>query len=309
MKSHTIVTAADGRYTLQAQVLALSLARTQTTATRLVVQGNDWTTKERDRLVRLGTGNLSVECLAVDDSKFADIRLTNGFPIATAYNILAPRHLFGDLDRLLYVDADVVVRKDLASLFQMDNETGISACLDAHIGWVANPTMWRPWKEESLEPFSPYLNTGVMLIDPPRWNERRLTEETVSYLRKYDLPCVDQDALNLVLRGEFGTLRPAYNSMPYHILSAFRHIDLVTPSDQISEALTDPAIVHFHRSFLGKPWELGCIHPARNLWRTLADEIHPRWRRKVDLVGLGRRKAAAAARMLRMDEQAESLDW
>ena len=304
----TVVTAADGNYTLQAQVLASSLSLSQSVETYLVVLGNGWPAKERDRLLRLQNENLSIECRSVDDSMFGDIRLTNGFPLATAYNVLAPLYLFPNLDRFLYVDADVVVRKDLTALMTQSNETGLSACLDAHIGWVSNPTMWRPWNEEELDPSTPYLNTGVMLIDPQRWNERRLTERTLEFLRKYDLPCVDQDALNLALRGHFGVLEPTYNSMPYHILEAFRHIDLVTPSEQLSEALTDPAIVHFHRSFLGKPWEFGCIHPSREIWRNLANDVRPRWRRNLDLVGLGRRTAAAAARMLRVDKRAARLD-
>ena len=71
------------------------------------------------------------------------------------------------------------------------------AVLDAHIVWAASPPMWRPWREESIAPLTPYLNTGMMLIDLAKWREQKLTERTLSFLAKYELPCVDQDAINL----------------------------------------------------------------------------------------------------------------
>ena len=300
---HTIFTAADGNYSLQAQVLAASLARTQVNNSQLIVLGNGWKSRDLSRLKSLESERLSIEVRSVKDEEFKSVRLSRGFPIATAYNILAPKYLLAGFDRLLYVDADTFVRKDLTDLFAQPVDGGVGACLDAHIGWVSSPSMWRPWREEGLAASTPYLNTGVMLIDTREWNERRLTEQTLDYLSRYELPCVDQDALNLVLRGDFTQLAPRYNAMPYHILRSFRYIDLVTPDSEIEEALTSPVILHFHRSFLGKPWERGCIHPARDTWRTLANEIRPGWRKTYDLIGFGRRRAARLARMLSIDER------
>jgi hypothetical protein len=91
--------------------------------------------------------------------------------------------------------------------------------------------------------------------------------------------------------------------MPYHVLSSFRYVDAVTSQSEISQALTDPVIVHFHRSFLGKPWEYGCIHPGALMWQCLAREVQPNWRKKLDLNGLARRRAAKWAKMLRTDSR------
>lgn len=303
MKNQKIFTAADGNYSLQAQVLALSLAKTQDTNTTLIVLGNGWSTRDVKVLSDLQSDKLSIELHQIESSLFKDVKLSNKFPLATAYNILAPRYFFSDDERLLYVDADTIVREPLDELFDTPIENGLGACLDAHIGWVASPSMWRPWREEGLSPNSPYLNTGVLLIDPKRWNSRELTEKTLAFLKKYELPCVDQDALNFALRGEFTELPPKFNSMPYHILAGFRNIDLVTDQSEIETALRNPVIVHFHRSFLGKPWEFGCIHPARRAWQTLAYEVNPKWRRKIDIVGFARRQAATWAKMLRIDDR------
>lgn len=299
-----IYTAADGNYSLQAQVLLFSLVRTQKFRTRLVVFGNDWNSREVARLQGLSTEVVSAEVRPVDQARFSSIKLASKFPLATAYNILAPEYLLAESGRALYVDADVAITEDLGVLFDYRMEHAVGAVLDAHIGWVSSPSMWRPWREEHMDPLTPYLNTGVLLIDLDAWRKENLTERIVDVLCRYELPCVDQDAINIVLRGAFDKLAPRYNLMPYHYLRTFRYVDAVETDDAIGEAIVRPAIVHYHRSFLGKPWTYGAIHPATKLWRGLATEAHPRWRRSADIMGYVRRRGAMFARMLQIDDRA-----
>lgn len=301
--ANLIYTAADGNYALQAEVLMLSLLRTQKNPTRLLILGNGWKKRDISRIYRLENDLLKVEIREVNADKFSFIKLANKFPLATAYNILAPYFELSGEERALYVDADVVIAKDLAELWELPMQTPVAAVLDAHIGWASSPSMWRPWREEGLLPMTPYLNTGVMLIDVPAWNKAGLTEKILEMLGKYQLPCVDQDAINIVLRGEFDHLEPQFNLMPYHYMWKFRYVDAIEADEAIGNAITSPAIIHFHRSFLGKPWTYGAIHPAKGLWRALADEAHPHWRKSFDLVGLARRRAAKFAKMLELDSR------
>jgi lipopolysaccharide biosynthesis glycosyltransferase len=296
-----IFTGADGNYALQAQVWMLSLVKTQKSAVRVMVFGNGWGTKDQSAMKALENELVKVEFQAVDASRFANVQLKNGFPLATAYNVLAPLYLLGEESRAIYMDADMVVTEDLLPLWEMQLATSIGAVLDAHIVWMASPSMWRPWKEEGLEPLTPYLNTGLMLMDLNRWRAEKLTERTLQYLEKYELPCVDQDALNLALRGRFDQLHPRYNSMPYHHLKMLRYLDTVENDTVIGEAITQPAVIHYHRSFFGKPWTFGCTHPGVALWRSLADEVQPGWRKQFDLMGSARAFAAKKAKMTTRD--------
>ena len=115
------------------------------------------------------------------------------------------------------------------------------------------------------------------------------------------MPCADQDAVNLVLRGGFDVLAPRYNSMPYHYLRQWRYLDLTTADSEIREAIENPAVLHFHRSFLGKPWNHGCTHPGRALWRGVADCVQPKWRRRLDVESLVRTAVANRANMTALD--------
>ena len=296
-----IYTGADGNYALQAQVWMLSLVKTQRSPVRVVVFGNGWSDKDRSVMKDLENNLVKVEFRGVDGTQFSNVQLKNGFPLATAYNVLAPLYLLGDESRAIYMDADMVVTEDLSPLWEKLLVSSVGAVLDAHIVWMASPSMWRPWKEEGLEPLTPYLNTGLMLLDLDRWRADKLTERTLEYLEKYELPCVDQDALNLALKGVFDQLHPRYNSMPYHHLKMLRYLDTVELDLIIGEAITQPAVIHYHRSFFGKPWNYGCKHPGKNLWRSLADEVRPGWRKKFDFVGSARAFAAKKAKMTTLD--------
>lgn len=92
--------------------------------------------------------------------------------------------------------------------------------------------------------------------------------------------------------------------MPYHLLKMFRYVDAVDPDERIGEAITNPAVVHFHRSFFGKPWTYFSTHPGTKMWRSLASEVHPRWRKKFDLMSVARSKAANYAGMTVVDDRA-----
>ena len=298
-----IYTAADTNYAIQAAVLAKSLSLSQKQHVGFIVFGSGWSQRQIQLIQSISNELLTINVRTVNVEQFTNLKLSRGFPLATAYNILAPTYFLQNEKRALYLDADMVVTEDLGPLWDTELKTPVGAVLDAHIVWAASPSMWRPWREEGLAPLTPYLNTGMMLIDLDKWREQKLTERTLGYLAKYELPCVDQDAINLALRGEFDQLHPRYNSMPYHHLMMLRYLDTVESDQTIGEAITNPAIIHYHRSFFGKPWTYGCTHPGKDLWRELADSVEPRWRKKFELMNSARAVAAKYANMTKLDSR------
>ena len=263
MNKRILFTAADANYFTQSAVLVHSLSATQLEDTELIVFGNGWSTDQISMLKEIASNNVSVEVMPVDANEFKDIKLSHGFPLATAYNLIAPKYLLKEYDHAIYMDADIVILDDLGEVWNQKLTTSVSAVLDAHIGFIGFPSMWRPWRELGVDPKSPYLNTGLMNIDLRLWREEKITEQCLDLLATYELPCVDQDALNLVLNGNFNHLHPRYNMMPYHLMSKLRTVDLLEDPKENEEAIKAPAMIHFHRSFLGKPRVRGCTHPAR----------------------------------------------
>ena len=308
MRKRIFFTAADINYFTQAAVLVHSLSVTQLEESHLIVFGNGWNTDQTSKLKKIAKNYVSVEVVTVNANEFSDVKLSHGFPLATAYNLIAPKYLLEEYDHAIYMDADIVILDDLGEVWNQLLTTPLSAVLDAHIGFIGFPSMWRPWRELGADPKAPYLNTGLMNIDLKLWREQGVTEKCLDLLASYELPCVDQDALNLVLNGNFDHLHPRYNMMPYHLMKKLRTVDLLEDPKEIDEAIESPAMIHFHRSFLGKPWVRGCKHPARKLWTSLADEVSPSWKKSNDLMGLIKQRAATYAKMTMLDDLSKKLN-
>ena len=308
MDTRILFTAADANYYTQAAVLVHSLSETQLGDTNLIVFGNGWSTDQISKLRQIAKNHVSVDVVSVNANEFSDIKLSHGFPLATAYNLIAPKYLLKEHEHVIYMDADIVILDDLGEVWNQKLTTSVSAVLDAHIGFVGFPSMWRPWRELGADPKAPYLNTGLMNIDLKLWREQEITEKCLELLATYELPCVDQDALNLVLNGNFDHLHPRYNMMPYHLMTKLRTVDLLEDPNEIEEAINSPAMIHFHRSFLGKPWVRGCTHPARKLWTSLADEVSPNWKKSNDWIGLIKQRAASYAKMTVLDDGSQHLN-
>ena len=68
----------------------LSLVKTQKSPVRVVVFGNDWSLKNHSIMKSLENDLVKVEFQKVEASRFANVQLKNGFPLAAAYNVLAP---------------------------------------------------------------------------------------------------------------------------------------------------------------------------------------------------------------------------
>ncbi len=304
---HEIFTAADSNYWLQACVLVRSLSLTQRERTHLHVFGCGWKTEMLSSLKRNSFGTVTAEYVEVDESKFEDVKLSHKFPLATAYNVLAADFLLPNVGRATYLDADMVVLEDLEQIRSLELKTPVAAVVDAHVTRLGNPSMWRPWIELGVDPASLYFNTGFMVLDLTTWRQTRLADQVLDLLRQYQMPCVDQDALNLILRGNFDRLSPRFNSMPYHLLQMFRNADVDETPNAIADAISDPAVLHFHRSFLGKPWLIGCTHPGRSLWRQLANEVSKDWRKSAATKDFVRNRAARLAGMAKVDPRAESM--
>ena len=180
------------------------------------------------------------------------------FPRAVWLRIFLPE-LVPDVDRVLYLDSDLIVVDDLAPLWDVDLNGDL-------VGAVTNP----------LYPFMPdhhvrvglsdptdYFNSGVLLMNLLRMR----TEGTADQLRHYaithpgnDYP--DQDALNVVCRDRWLKLHPRWNVQT--TIFDLAADQLPFPPGAVAEALENPAVVHFIGPF--KPWSYMCRHPRRHLY-------------------------------------------
>lgn len=167
------------------------------------------------------------------------------------------RFLLADLlpletTRVLYLDSDLLVLRDLGALWEscLDEvcaaavpDDGFDSLLkrqDSH--WAGMPHTQR------------YFNAGVLLINLDLWRRQRIGERAAQYLAEHPVsPFADQDALNFVLDGSWTVLTEEWNFQ--------RHLE-TSVADMEPELR--PAIVHFVTA--KKPWKREFHTPNESLF-------------------------------------------
>lgn len=152
-----------------------------------------------------------------------------------------------DIDRVIYLDCDLIVRGDIGELWR--------APLGDHLLAAATDPFSDNLAALGLTEKDTYYNSGVLLIDVRRWKAEGITDKLVRYIREHApiLRYHDQDAINAALRGRICALPLKWNFSPRHA-DAGPEICGVSRAE-FREARSRPAIVHFTGL---KPWSSEC---------------------------------------------------
>ncbi len=209
--------------------------------------------------------SVTLRWIPVDDSSFKGVAVPSWNSNATLYRLLIPE-LLPDHDRVVYLDADLLVRDDLSEIWDADlGGAPAGAVVDAGSPWACgNGT---PWRRLGLEPDDAYFNAGVILIDLDAWRREGIHRQAVDVLRAEPLPFADQDALNVTLRRRWAPLPRRWNVQT----ADFDENGLAWVLDRagVEAAIDNPGVVHFTER--PKPWQVGCLHPLVTRWYETAE--------------------------------------
>jgi len=156
----------------------------------------------------------------------------------------------GTYERLLYLDADLVIKGDLSEIFFKEFEDNI-------VFAVKDPGGSKNKKEELGIPLlEPYFNAGVLLIDCKKWKNEDITNRTLKFIKENPkkIEYADQDGLNAILIKKWAQLNPSWNVISR--LYFYNYFKLKNPpnyeNENIKQIVNNPKIVHY-ASFI-KPW-------------------------------------------------------
>jgi lipopolysaccharide biosynthesis glycosyltransferase len=159
------------------------------------------------------------------------------------------------LDRAVYLDGDILVRRSLEPLFATDLQGApIAACVDLNAPTLAqglpNFAQWH------LDGDAPYFNGGVLVLDLHAWRDRGLTDRAVRLAEtsSASLGWADQDVINIVVGADCRRLDASWNVLHggWGRRAHPSRTGAALPRAEVERALRDPAIVHFAGSI--KPW-------------------------------------------------------
>lgn len=185
---------------------------------------------------------------------------SNGWNNIILARLLLDRFLPKNIDRILYLDGDTIVRGSLSELWNTDLDGKM-------LGMVCEPTLNKERiKILELEKYL-YCNSGVILIDLKRWRDEEIGKKILLFSKENmeKLFAPDQDAINCVLKDDIYYLSPKYNYENTFYLYPYKFIKkLVYPvkynasEEEYKEAFKNPIIIHY----LGedRPWRVGNKH-------------------------------------------------
>lgn len=199
--------------------------------------------------------SFAIKWIPVSGKIFYNCSTARYITIATYFRFLIPS-LLPEVDKVLYLDCDLLVLADLRELFETDIGNYYAGGVFDIV--ALEKYMLKQFNLPSLE--DSYVNCGVLLINNRKWRENDIQAKLVSYALNNSsrLHFADQDIINSVLYGKIKLLEHKWN-----VCNASYNKDSFLFSKHkkdILKALNKPAIRHYTGA--NKPWQHNCYYPS-----------------------------------------------
>ncbi|QLG69526.1 MAG: glycosyl transferase, family 8 [Candidatus Woesebacteria bacterium] len=173
------------------------------------------------------------------------------------YKVLIPESLPEKISKILILDCDLIVLKDISKLYNTKLEEKI-------IGAVPNPLSEDRCKILGISPKDGYFNSGVMIVNTKKWKSQKIAKKVIEYAISHNdiIANAEQDPLNFILKNKWKKIEYVYNQQT--IMYAYNYRRLKIKKKEYLEAIKKPVIIHYTSS--NKPWLLSGNHPQRRLY-------------------------------------------
>lgn len=156
-----------------------------------------------------------IEFHQIDSAEFECIKdRTQGFTIGTMFRCMLPE-LLPDLNRIIYLDADLFVNRDIKELWDVDvREYCLAGVVDEGVAVHNYPRILNKYPEIKKES---YFNSGVLYMNLKKIREfgnlKKLVVDFLIENPEADLP--DQDALNVLFHDKVLYLDGSWNQFVF----------------------------------------------------------------------------------------------
>ena len=221
MTPFTIVVATDSHYTILLAALIKSIEETLTKGQAISVYVIDDHIKakaKRKLQQSINADTTTIIFKSVDEIIPKGISLPldkSSYPLTIYLRLFIPSFIPPHVEKVLYLDVDMIVRQNIGKLFETDLSGKI-------VGAVQDPRIltfdnsWggvKNFTQLGIAGDTHYFNSGLLLMDAKKWRDERIAERTVECIndnQKY-VNYPDQYGLNVVLANQWVELDTRWN--------------------------------------------------------------------------------------------------
>lgn len=208
--------------------------------------------------------NQKVEICEINEHSLTTLITTDRYPKSMYFRFILPEILH-NINKVLYLDCDILVRHNLEDLFKIELNNKACAVVEDQ-------------QSDDIQIINrlhikfPYFNSGVMLMNLSYWRENNIAAKILNFIGKNPTKCVypDQDGLNVILDKDVIYLDYKYNYQEMWLtMRDYARIHFLKWK-ALDVAAKDPAIVHFCVD--EKPWFIECRNPFKNEYLQIANK-------------------------------------
>ncbi|MCG8158487.1 lipopolysaccharide 3-alpha-galactosyltransferase [Brenneria goodwinii] len=228
--------------------------------------------ENRDRFNALAKQyNTSITLYVVNCDWLKRLPSTKNWSYAIYFRFIAIDYFYNQLNKIVYLDSDIVCNGSLQQLATLDIDNYIVAAV------TEGESAW--WEKSARRLETPaikdgYFNSGFLLINVDNWHRNDITKKTMLMLTDKDIAgkisYPDQDILNILLPGHILFLDKKYNTQfsinyelkcksgetyPHPINNSTIFIHYIGPTKPWHEWAEYPSSRYFYIAKDNSPWK------------------------------------------------------
>jgi lipopolysaccharide biosynthesis glycosyltransferase len=256
MNTINVATALNKRYIKYTVVMLTSLCENSNDHVNVYLLNSELDHSDINEISKaLSAYDITVNSVKIDAGVFTDRFPRNlEWSLEMYYRLMMPELLPPDVDRVLYLDVDIIVNKPLSDFFKMDfGGMELLVCDDK--GGKNLPSSYgkkhAEMFKEAYQNGHRYFNSGVMLMNIKLLKERYTFDTYLDAIRawNYEMEAPDQDVLNWVHWRNVSYV----DYKDYDYFAKVAHNDGITYND----AKHSISIIHYAGD---KPWNFDHLH-------------------------------------------------
>ena len=269
MNKIPITIGVDNAYILPACVVIISLEENKKIDTEYIYyffcteELNDVGKCQLERLRKKYTNiNLNVICVPEKMFQGAKMGLLGDYSTIATYLRLFIPYLLENIDKCIFLDADIIVCDDLSELFNIDTTDCYVAGVRDFI--ISTTKVEERKKTLQIESMDSYLYAGVLLMNLEKIR-KDFNIEIFYKDMKVGYPLEDQDIINKRFFGKIKKIQLKYNLLNRYLYRPDLLSEEVYTKKDINEAVEHPVIIHFPGE--RKPWIFRRAKGCEKWWK------------------------------------------